>query len=110
MSDTQTRTARKGTGNVFQDLGLSGAKEHFIKAQIVAEISRIMKDRKLIQTKAGTLMGIIQPEVSRMLRGHFREYSVARLIGFLTAFDRDVDIVIRRREKSGRGTVNVVAT
>ncbi len=68
-----------------------------------------MKGRKLNQTKAGDLMGISQPEVSRMLRGLFREYSVERLMRFLTAFERDVDIVIRRREKGGRGSVNVVA-
>ena len=54
-------------------------------------------------------MGISQPEVSRMLRGEFREYSVERLLGFLTGFERDVEIVIRRREKGGQGAVRVVA-
>ncbi len=103
------RKTRKSSGNVFEDLGLPNADEHLIKAKIVAEISRIMKGRKLNQTKAGDLMGISQPEVSRMLRGLFREYSVERLMRFLTAFERDVDIVIRRREKGGRGSVNVVA-
>lgn len=38
-------------------------------------------------------MGISQPEVSRLFKGHFREYSVERLMEFLTAFDRDVEIV-----------------
>ncbi len=109
MVQQRQQRARKGSGNLFQDLGLPGAKEHLIKAQIVAEISRIMKRRKLTQTKAGAVMGITQPEVSRMLKGHFREYSVERLLGFLTAFGRDVDIVIRRREKGGQGRVSVIA-
>jgi predicted XRE-type DNA-binding protein len=47
-------------------------------------------------------MGITQPEVSRMFKGNFREYSVERLIGFLTMFDRDVEIVARPHKKSGR--------
>ena len=109
MARKGEQRARKGSGNVFQDLGLPGAKEHFIKARIVAEIGRIVKGRKLTQVKAGVAMGISQPEVSRMLRGEFREYSVERLLGFLTAFERDVEIVIRRREKGGRGVVSVIA-
>jgi predicted XRE-type DNA-binding protein len=48
------------------------------------------------------LMGISQPEVSRLFHGHFREYSVDRLMGFLTSFDRDVEIVVRPHKKSGK--------
>lgn len=44
-------------------------------------------------------MGISQPEVSRLFKGHFREYSVDRLIVFLTAFDRDIEIIARPRDK-----------
>jgi predicted XRE-type DNA-binding protein len=47
-------------------------------------------------------MGITQPEVSRMFKGQFREYSVDRLMGFLTGFDRDVEIVVRPRKKGGK--------
>jgi hypothetical protein len=36
-----------------------------------------------------------------MFKGNFREYSVERLMGFLTAFEQDVEIVTRPREKSG---------
>lgn len=47
-------------------------------------------------------MGISQPEVSRLFKGHFREYSVDRLMAFLTAFDRDVEIVARPRDKRAK--------
>jgi predicted XRE-type DNA-binding protein len=33
-------------------------------------------------------MGITQPEVSRLFKGNFRDYSIERLTGFLTAFDQ----------------------
>src|SRR5450755_447655 len=46
--------------------------------------------------------GHSQPEVSRLFKGHFREYSVDRLIGFLTACDRDVEIVARPRDKRAK--------
>ncbi|MEQ1714439.1 MAG: helix-turn-helix transcriptional regulator [Hyphomicrobium sp.] len=83
--------------NIFADLGRPDADAHYLKAQIVAELFRLTTDRKLTQTKAGDLMGITQPEVSRLFKGHFREYSVERLITFLTAFDQDVEIVSRPR-------------
>jgi predicted XRE-type DNA-binding protein len=47
-------------------------------------------------------MGISQPEVSRMFKGTFREYSVDRLMEFLTTYDRDVEIVVRPHKKAGR--------
>ncbi len=88
--------------NIFADLGLPDAKTHFLKAQIVSEIYRLANIRKLTQTQAGKRLGISQPEVSRMFRGNFREYSIERLMSFLTAFDRDVEIVVRPRKKPGK--------
>src|SRR5260370_16881221 len=70
------------SGNIFADLGLPDADTHFLKAQIVSEIYRLTSERKLTQTQAGKLMGITQPEVSRMFKARFRKYSVQRLIGF----------------------------
>lgn len=87
----------ESSGNIFADLGLPDADSHFLKAQIVAELYRLVGERKLTQAKAGALMGISQPEVSRLFKGNFREYSVDRLMAFLTAFDRDIEIVSRPR-------------
>lgn len=97
-------------GNIFADLGLPDAETHFLKAQIVAELYRLTNARKLTQAKAGALMGITQPEVSRLFKGNFREYSVERLMEFLTEFDRDVEIVVRPRRKAGeRGQITFKA-
>ena len=91
-----------GGGNIFADLDLPDAGPHFLKAQIVAEIYRLAGAKKLTQTQVGKRLGISQPEVSRMFKGHFREYSVERLMQFLTGFDRDIEIVVRQRRKSGK--------
>jgi predicted XRE-type DNA-binding protein len=101
MTTKETRI-HEGGPNVFADLGLPDADNHFLKAQIVAELFRLTTERKLTQQKAGALIGISQPEVSRLFKGHFREYSVDRLIVFLTAFDRDIEIVARPRDKRGK--------
>lgn len=101
----------KSSGNVFADAGLPDAETHFLKAQIVAEIYRLATERKLTQTAAGARMGISQPEVSRLFKGNFREYSIDRLMGFLTAFDRDVEIVARpRKRKAARKGGRIIFT
>jgi predicted XRE-type DNA-binding protein len=95
-----------GSDNIFADLGFPDAETHLLKAQIVAEIYRLVSDGKLLQAAAGRKIGISQPEVSRLFRGHFREYSVERLMDFLTRLGRDVEIVVRpaKRTKEGRIT------
>src|SRR6266545_3915645 len=91
-----------GGVNIFADLGLPDADTHFLKAQIVSEIYRLTNERQLTQAQAGKRMGISQPEVSRMFGGNFREYSIDRLMEFLTRFDRDVEIVVKPHKKAGR--------
>lgn len=99
---TRKSKIEAGSGNIFADLGLPEAGPHFLKAQIVAEIYRLATAAKLTQTQVGKRLGVSQPEVSRMFRGHFREYSIERLMEFVTSFDRDVEIVVRPHRKSGK--------
>ena len=99
-----------GSGNVYADLGFADSAEMLAKARIVSEIARIIQERKLTQTKAAELLGIDQPKVSALLRGHFQGYSQERLIGFLTKLGMDVEIVVRpkARNKQTAGLVSVV--
>jgi predicted XRE-type DNA-binding protein len=84
-----------GSRNVFKDLGVPNAEEHLVKALLVYKIDTIMKDRGLKQAEAAELLGVKQPDVSKMLRGEFRQFSVERLLRFLVALDQDVEIVIK---------------
>ena len=81
--------------NVFKDIGVPNAEEHFVKAQLVFKIDTILKARGLKQVEAATLFGVRQPDVSKMLRGEFRQFSVERLLRFLVALDQDVEIVVK---------------
>jgi predicted XRE-type DNA-binding protein len=86
-----------GSGNVFADLGFPNAGEHLVKAQLVYKIDTILKKRRLKQVDAARLFGIRQPDVSKLLRGDFRQFSVERLLRFLVALGHDVDIVVKPR-------------
>ena len=74
----------EGSGNVFTDLGFGDeeAKEELLKAELGAEVFRILECRKLTQTRAAQILGVKQPEVSRLKSGKFSYYSVERLIRF----------------------------
>jgi predicted XRE-type DNA-binding protein len=84
-----------GSGNVFQDIGVPNPEEHLVKAQLVFRIDGIIKERRLKQIEVADLLGIGQPDVSKMLRGEFRQFSVERLLRFLVALNQDVEIVVK---------------
>ena len=86
----------RGSGNVFADIGLPDAETHRLQADLVLNIDVIIRDRKLTLSRAAKLLGLSQPDVSRLLRGNFSEFSVDRLLRLLMALGRDVDIVIRK--------------
>ena len=94
----------RSSGNVFADLGCPDAEAHLLKAKFVSHIDEIIRQRGLKQIDAAKLLGLSQPDVSRLLRGNFREYSVERLLRLLLALGRDVQIVIRepRSKRPGR--------
>jgi predicted XRE-type DNA-binding protein len=84
-----------GSRNVFKEIGMPNAEEHFIKAQLVFKIDTIIKQRGLKQVEAARLFGVRQPDISKMLRGEFRQFSVERLLRFLVALNQDVAIVVK---------------
>ena len=99
----------ESSGNIFADLGLPDAEETLLKAQVVVVLHRLMKARKLTQTAAARLLGVSQPDLSHILRGDFRGWSVERLMRMLTSFEQDIEIIVRphpRRGEAGRITVS----
>lgn len=54
-----------------------------------------MNKRHMKQKDAAAVFSVRQPNVSKMLRGEFRQCSVERLLPFLVKLDQDVEIVVR---------------
>src|SRR4030088_1547251 len=92
----------EGSGNVFADLGLPNPEERLLKANIVSELHRLIKERGLTQVKAVKLIGIHQPDLSLLLRGDFDDYSVERLMKMLTVFEQDIEIVMKPNRQAGK--------
>jgi predicted XRE-type DNA-binding protein len=94
--------AHESSGNVFADLGLPDPEERMLKAGIVVELRRLIKERELTQVKAAKLVGISQPDLSHLLRGDFDDYSAERLMKMLTAFEQDIEIIMKPHRKAGQ--------
>lgn len=109
MSRKDDVRIERGSGNVFADLGRPDAETHLLKAELVTRIDQIIRERRLTQARAAELLGISQPDVSRLLRGNFRDYSVERLLRLMTILGRDVEIVIRKPRARRQGRVRVEA-
>ena len=88
------------SGNVFADIGLPDADERLVKAALAHQLASIARGRHLTQVEAAHILGTSQPKVSDLFSGRLGGFSVERLIRFLNAFDRDVQIVVSPKPKS----------
>jgi predicted XRE-type DNA-binding protein len=88
-------TIARSSGNVYADLGIKNPEAHALKAELVRRIDAVMKAQALTQVDTARRLGIEQPDVSKLLRGHFRQFSVERLMRFLVALGQDVEFVVR---------------
>ncbi len=100
-------TTEKSSGNIFADLGFANPEREQLKAHLTLQIYRIIKERGLTQAEAGAILGIKQPHVSALMRNRAGNFSVERLMEFLTALGQDVQITVKATRKE-HGHVSVV--
>jgi len=101
-------TVVESSGNVFVDLGLRDADEKQTRVRLAVAINQIIQARHLSQIAAARLLDINQPKISALVNYRLVGFSVERLMHFLNALDRDVEIVIRKKPRSKRAARIVV--
>src|ERR1700733_5090882 len=99
----------RSSGNVFADLGLPHAEEKQTQVRLAVAINQAIKDRRLSQASAAHLLEINQPKISALANYRLDGFSVERLMRFLNALGRDVEIIVHRRPKS-RKTGRILVT
>jgi len=98
----------EGTTNVFADLGFPDAFERQTKTRLAYVLNEIIRNRRLKQVEVANILQIPQPKVSALKNYRLDGFSVERLLEFLTALNRDVEILIRPRDEDmGAGTISV---
>ena len=106
MSNT---TIRRGSGNVYEDMGFPNAEEMQAKAALVSRIISIIKKKKWTQQKASAVLEIPQPKISLLSRGQFSGFSIGKLITLLNKLNQDIEIIVKNRSHSTKYNVGHVS-
>ena len=102
MKRKMAETGAASSGNVFADLGLPEPAVALAKAALAHRIVETIAARRLTQAAAARVLGVDQPKVSRLVRGDLAGLSTDRLLRFLSALGRDVEIVVRPARRTRR--------
>ena len=94
MSERDDTSVTYGSGNVFADMGLSNPEDRLVKARLASRIHDVIEARGWTQKHAAGVLGVSQPDVSKIIRGQLREFSLSRLMGFLAKLDNRVTITV----------------
>lgn len=92
MSDEHDYTV--SSDNLYADFGYPEPQIALAKAELARRLIAIIRERGLTQAAAGEILGIGQPKVSAIMRGRLKDFSLERLMEFLTLFNHDVGIAV----------------
>jgi len=74
------------SGNAFADLGFSPEEAAILqmRADLMAQVRKVIQTKKLTQAKAAKLLGVSQSRVSDLVRGKWEKFSLEMLITLAT--------------------------
>ncbi len=77
---------KKSSGNVFLDLGFppEEAAIYQMRAEIMAELKKFIKSKKLTQAEAADILCVSQSHVSDLVRGKWEKFSLEMFISLAT--------------------------
>jgi predicted XRE-type DNA-binding protein len=99
--------AKDPSRNVWLQLGLPDAEEHYLKAELVLRLTKAIAALGVTQRVAARRIGTTQPELSKIMGGRFSEVSLERLMRFLTALGYHIEIKISAGKDNKVGDVTV---
>ena len=79
-------TVINSSGNVFVDLGYSPDEAAILqmRADLIADLRKWIKAKRLTQAKAAEILGVSQSRVSDLIRGKWERFSLEMLITLAT--------------------------
>jgi predicted XRE-type DNA-binding protein len=84
------------SGNYLKDRGYADPAETRAKLFLANQIAVAVEEMGLSQAAAAEMTGLKQPDVSRIVNGNVKEYSVWRLMTTLKALGYDIAIEVER--------------
>jgi predicted XRE-type DNA-binding protein len=90
----------RGSDNPFADLGFANPDFELAKSKLVMEIAQIIEERGLSQARAGEIICLPQLKLSQLLHGHWKSYSVDRLIRYLNKLGVTARVSLERKRET----------
>lgn len=96
-----TTRIRRGSGNVFLDVGFppEEAAHLLIRTDLMIELNRALDARGLTQTRAAKLLAVSQPRVSALRRGKVGQFSIDALVEMLARLGVTVTLQTKKRRR-----------
>jgi len=85
-----------GSGDYLSDRGYKDPAELRAKLLLANKIALELQNRNISQQEGARLTGLRQPDLSRIMNGNVRNYSVWRLLTVLSELGHQVSINIQR--------------
>ena len=82
--------------NIFEDLGLENPEELLTRANLLREVSGLIKNSKLPQREVAEKLGITQPKVSMLLSGKLSAFSTESLLKYLSMLGCEIKISVKK--------------
>lgn len=93
--------ARRSSGNVYRDLGFSPEEAENLRARsdLMIQLTKIIKTRRLTQAAAAKWLGVTQPRISDLMRGKINRFSIDSLVEMLGHAGLRVSFILKSRKK-----------
>jgi predicted XRE-type DNA-binding protein len=82
----------RGTDNPFRDVGLPEPDTKLMKADLAAEIMRVLRERAISGAQAAKLTGVQEADISRIRNAQLDRFTIDRLVTILNHLDRGVQV------------------
>ena len=70
-------------------------------------LAKLIEKRGLTQSKAATITGIAQPDLSKLLRGHLEGFSLGRLFVLMQRLGSDLEIKVKPPKPNHIGRIHI---
>lgn len=90
---------KKGSKNVFKDLGFSDAESANLEARsrLMILLEKEIKKLKLPQSEVARLLGVKPPRISELMNGKIDKFSLDLLVAYLARLGKMIEFTITKK-------------
>jgi len=96
--------------NPYADTGFKNPELWLQKADIVSDIRLTMRTRALTPSRAARIVGMPLPEFREIIKGHFGDVDLTKLVDCLRRLGHDIEIQIKPLPEATKkpGSITVI--